>query len=111
MRPFCSALSPGLLSRTVVRSDLFFTKLVEPGENVLGRVQLGAGEGVIVVIQSAEDQHLAVGEQGRRQVRTRDVQAAGQCLGARARGQSWGGRQHGERSQDEHDEQTRAYAC
>jgi len=31
MRPFGSALSPGLLSRTVVRSDLFFTKLLERG--------------------------------------------------------------------------------
>jgi hypothetical protein len=31
MRPFCSALSPGLLSRTAVRSDLLFTKLLEQG--------------------------------------------------------------------------------
>ncbi len=40
-----------------------------------GRVRLGAGEDVVVANQSADDQHLAVGEQGRRQVRTSDVQA------------------------------------
>jgi len=31
MRPCCSALSPGLLSRTAVRSDLLFTKHLEQG--------------------------------------------------------------------------------
>lgn len=31
IRPCCSALSPGLLSRTAVRSDLVFTKLLEQG--------------------------------------------------------------------------------
>jgi len=113
MRPFGSALSPGLLSRTVVRSDLFFTKLLERGlrsfqavhsssegangvrapqpnlvcgttparqarlkerggpdapaldAGVLGCIQLGAGEVVVVAIQSAGDQHLSVWEQGR----------------------------------------------
>ena len=34
-----------------------------------------SGEDVVVGIQSADDQHLAVDEQGRRQVRTSDVQA------------------------------------
>jgi hypothetical protein len=31
MRPCCSALSPGLLSRTAGRSDLVFTQLLEHG--------------------------------------------------------------------------------
>src|SRR5438132_23549 len=112
MRPFCSALSPGLLSRTAVRSDLVFTKLLEQGlrsfqtvhssegangvgapqpnlacgtkparqarlkerggpdapaldAGVLGCIQLGAGEVVVVAIQYAGDQHLPVWEQGR----------------------------------------------
>src|SRR6266852_5633724 len=120
MRPFCSALSPGLLSRTAVRSDLLFTKLLEqglrsfqivhsssegangegasqpnlvcgttparqarlkerggPDAPALGCIQLGAGEVVVVAIQSAGDQHLPVREQGGRVLVARGVQATG----------------------------------
>src|SRR6266852_1116240 len=125
MRPFCSALSPGLLSRTAVRSDLLFTKLLEqglrsfqivhsssegangegasqpnlvcgttparqarlkerggPDAPALGCIQLGAGEVVVVAIQSAGDQHLPVREQRHGVVETGGVQAAGGGPGA-----------------------------
>src|SRR5438132_4684602 len=124
MRPFCSALSPGLLSRTAVRSDLVFTKLLEQGlstfqivnssegangvgasrpnlacgttparqarlkerggpdapaldAGALGCIQLGAGEVVVVAIQSAGDQHLPVWEQSRRVLNAGGMQATG----------------------------------
>src|SRR6266849_1177352 len=120
MRPFCSALSPGLLSRTAVRSDLLFTKLLEqglrsfqivhsssegangegasqpnlvcgttparqarlkerggPDAPALGCIQLGAGEVVVVAIQSAGDQHLPVWEQGRCVLNAGGMQATG----------------------------------
>jgi len=124
MCPCCSALSPGLLSRTAVRSDLFFTKLLEQGlrsfqtvhssegangvgasqpnlvcgtkparqaqlkerggpdapaldAGVLGGIQLGAGEVVVVAIQSAGDQHLPIWEQGRCVLNAGGMQATG----------------------------------
>jgi hypothetical protein len=117
-------LSPGLLSRTAVRSDLLFTKLLEQGlrslqtvhsseganrvgapqpnlvcgttparqarlkerggpdartldAGVLGCIQLGAGEVVVVAIQSAGDQHLPVWEQGRCVLNAGGMQATG----------------------------------
>ena len=44
---------------------------------VLGCVQFGAGEDVVVAIQSADDEHLPVLQQGRRVFDAGAMQAAG----------------------------------
>jgi len=67
---------PSLLSR-IQLAKRGASDALAPDMDALGGIQLGAGEVVVVAILSAGDQHLAVGEQGRRGVRTRDVQAAG----------------------------------